>query len=356
MKLLYISSFHPALEYDDLTIFSDLGIDWFSTGVYLNPQQPHKVNMRCPFNKEPNIDLINEWQALNPQTWFIPRTHNVNFTKHFIDKFDVIFISNFAFYLNHWDVFKHKPVIYRTYDGHDPTNEKNISLLKNEGLKIVRLFEFETRIPFITKEDAVIGNFVDSNIYKNWNGLEECVLSFNNDFASRVKILLSNNTLMFQGYPLYYEIQKQFKCKYYGFDHTPNCSTNFSLGGIEWEAQKNEYRNNRVYFSLGSKPGPYTYNFLEALMTGIPTISFGHKLGDYNHPWYMGSYEVPEIIENGVNGFYSDNIEELKEYIHILLENFEFAKIISENSRKLAIKKFDKPQIIEKWKNFLEKL
>ena len=40
MNILYISSFHAVLEFDELTALTELGHTWFSTGQYLNPHKP----------------------------------------------------------------------------------------------------------------------------------------------------------------------------------------------------------------------------------------------------------------------------------------------------------------------------
>ena len=66
-------------------------------------------------------------------------------------------------------------------------------------------------------------------------------------------------------------------------------------------------------------------------------------------------YEVDEIIENGINGFIGNNIQELRKYIEVLLEDHELAKSISVNARKTAIEYFGKKKIGEQWKTLLLK-
>jgi glycosyltransferase involved in cell wall biosynthesis len=56
----------------------------------------------------------------------------------------------------------------------------------------------------------------------------------------------------------------------------------------------------------------------------------------------MNVYEVDKIIQNGVNGFVSDNIDELRGYVRMLLDKPLEAKRIGEAGRKTAIELFDK--------------
>jgi intein/homing endonuclease len=97
-------------------------------------------------------------------------------------------------------------------------------------------------------------------------------------------------------------------------------------------------------------PAPYTMAWQEALMTGIPTVNIGLNLAGFN------TFEVPYLIENGVNGFVSDSILELRRAVSALLEDHGLAKRISEKGRELALSLFDKGKIKEQWRAFFESL
>ena len=68
------------------------------------------------------------------------------------------------------------------------------------------------------------------------------------------------------------------------------------------------------------------------------------------------NYEIPEIIHNGVNGYISDSIQELRGYIELLLSDHEKAKQIGEAGRQTAIKLFSKGPIMQQWASFLKAL
>ena len=84
-------------------------------------------------------------------------------------------------------------------------------------------------------------------------------------------------------------------------------------------------------------------------MTGIPVVAIGSSLARFH-------LEVPFLIDNGVNGFTSNNLLDLREYISTLLEDHNLTKRISVEGRKKAIELFDKDKIRKQWKAFFESL
>jgi len=97
---------------------------------------------------------------------------------------------------------------------------------------------------------------------------------------------------------------------------------------------------------------------MEAMMTGIPVVAIGSELANaivpQNERWDY--YDIPTIIKNGSNGFYSDNINELRGYISQLFEDEELAKRISQEGRKTAIRLWGKDHIKKNWEEFFAKL
>jgi glycosyltransferase involved in cell wall biosynthesis len=108
-----------------------------------------------------------------------------------------------------------------------------------------------------------------------------------------------------------------------------------------------------VYFYTGTYPASYTLNFIEAFMTGIPIVAIGERLG--NSPFELGqkTYEIPDIITQATDGFYSDDPAELRGVIQRLLDDESLARFISKNARKRAIELFGKDRIKLLWKEYL---
>lgn len=357
-KVLYVSSNHPVLEYDDLTVFTDLGVDWFSTGIYINPQEPLPLCKRRSIDIAQNTDLAKQFYKDNPGFNFDPHLGYppaVNLTKKFLDNFDIIIINNFMHFLTgNWEVLKDKKVFFRTYYYTDPHKELELKKLrKDSDLKVVRMFPQELNIPGNVGADYLIQNYVDGDEYHGWTGEESNILTFQNDMLVRLNYKDSFGKVVFDSYHAYMQVVQSHSAQYdlYGYNNrVPQ-----SKGVVSWRKQKDLYKSSRCYFSLGSKPGPYTYTFLEAMSTGTPTINFGPKLGDYDHPWYKKSYIVPDIIEHGVDGFVSDDLSEITSIIDELLENHDLAKTIAENARPKILKRFGRNVATEQWREFFSK-
>ena len=63
---------------------------------------------------------------------------------------------------------------------------------------------------------------------------------------------------------------------------------------------------------------------------------------------------IPEIIENGVNGFISNDPEELKHYLVDLLNDEDLAKEIGNNARKTITEKHSASKFVNRWNEVLE--
>jgi glycosyltransferase involved in cell wall biosynthesis len=58
---------------------------------------------------------------------------------------------------------------------------------------------------------------------------------------------------------------------------------------------------------------------------------------------------IPEIIENGVNGFLSNDERELRGYCELLLNDAELANKLGSNARKTIEEKFNKERFLNQW-------
>ena len=267
------------------------------------------------------------------------------------NKFDLVFIDHCCPYpytlKDNWEVIKHKPVIWRTYTQQNSQIELMTQPYRNRGLKIVRLSPKDRTIPNYAGDDAVIRSPMDPEVYKDWNGKSNSVITFLNFFAKRRQV---SNT------DIYLKIRNKFPDKFHLYGgYNEDCSV--SEGYLTWNEQKKKYQEASVYFSLGAKPASLTYNFMEAMLTGCPIVTWGKRLGSYFYlaDW-KDTYEVPELCENGVHCFYSDNEKELEDYIRMLLTDRTLAETISKNGREFAIKMWDKTTVMNQWKEFFKKV
>lgn len=337
MKLLYISC-HETLEYDELKLFTELGIDVFSyQGAYMNPLGHESL-------KRPNISGMAYHDELALEAVKYAKT---KIPKEFFDKFDVIMVMHDPnVIVENWDRTRHKTVIWRSIGQSTMHVENMLRRMKYDGIKIVRMSPMEENIPGYIGSDVMIRFYKDPEEWKDYNGNEKRVINFTQSLLGR---------RIFCHYDAIHQLFQGFPALVYG-------SGNTDLGGLDggelpFNLMKGALRDNRVFAYGGTWPSPYTLAFIEAMMTGIPMICVGKKIVEED-PLLdrINYYEISDIIRNGVNGFVSDNINELRDNIHLLLEDKELARSIGDNGRKTAIELFGKEKIKQEWNTFFKTL
>lgn len=356
MKVLYLSGYHPVLEYDECLILEELGYHWFSTGVYLDPDSPLNyphLNLRNPIPTcipEFMAEMKEEFLSYNPgyvSKFSGMNRPNTKLTKEFVDNFDIVFATQINAIKDNWEVLKHKPVIWRTVGGVKPEWEVQMKPFVDSGnIHPVRFSEVEFETP-INNGGIAIRNYVDEDVYKGWEGTDLSVLTFQSWFAQRRSL---KNV---QAY-LKYRKSCNHRCRLFGASVYKDPIVE---GTPTWTQQIDLYKKSRAYFYIGSNIPAPTYNFLEAMMTGIPIITLGPKSGGIQSP-KTGEYlhEVSSFMSESDCGACSDNIQELLEYTDSLFNSPSYAKEVSKNCRNTALKYFSKQVAKSRWKELLESL
>jgi len=101
-----------------------------------------------------------------------------------------------------------------------------------------------------------------------------------------------------------------------------------------------EYNKCAVYFN-SSTLSPIPTSLLEAMSCGCAVVS-------------TATCMIPEIIENGVNGFISNDETELRSKLAYLLYNKDAAKAMGEKARQTIELKFPEQTFIKKWNNIFD--
>ena len=65
-------------------------------------------------------------------------------------------------------------------------------------------------------------------------------------------------------------------------------------------------------------------------------------------------YDQHNIIDNEINGFYSDNIEQLRDYLKNLLDNKTLASKIGSAGRQLGMKLYSREVVKDKWEQLFK--
>lgn len=333
-KLLYLSC-HSIAEYDEVKLFKEIGLDVFSHGAYLDPQNP--ADDKRPALPGERDDRLIKLAEENPKE---------KMSKEFIDNFDIVYSHWMPNWItDNWDNMKHKIVIFRTTGQSSFPDEIKFQKLRSEGMLLVRYSPAETTIPSYAGSDALIRFYKDPNEFRGWNGNIRKVITTGQSLKDREKFCNLDAFLVATD----------------GFPRTIFGPENKNLGDLDggclsYENMKKVLRDHRVYFYTGTHPASYTLGFIEALMTGIPVVAIGPGLGNAPFLPEQQTYEIPYILRNGENGFWSDDINTLREWIQILLDNKESAHKIGQGGRLKAMELFGKEKIKNQWKEFFERL
>lgn len=340
MKILFIGC-HEILERDELSLLHELGHDVFSyQGAYSNPQG--HINL-----KRPGIPGMEYHQDLDEESRLYAKT---KIPQSFFDKFDsVIIMHDPAVVVENWDRMKHKPVVWRSIGQSTSYVENMIRRMRYDGMRIVRMSPMEEKITGFIGSDAMIRFYKDPDEWKDWNGNTKRAINFTQSLLGR---------RIDCHYDAIHRIMEGFPALIYGSGNTDLWA--LDGGELTYELMKGALRDNRVFVYGGTWPSPYTLAVQEAMMTGIPIVAIGQHLAE-DLPERaiqdrINYYEMPLIIDNGKNGFISDDINELRDDVHKLLEDQELAAQIGAQGRKRAIHLWGKEPIKQAWSDFLSQL
>jgi hypothetical protein len=340
MKILYLSC-HSILEYDEVKLLHELGHEVFSPGAYVEPDNPGDASLRPSIpGLSYDEDLLKQWHKLAGEH---PGEDTKDYlTKEFVDNFDCVIVMHLPRWIErNWDAIKHKRVIWRTIGQSIPTVEVQLAKYRKQGMQIVRYSPKETTLDRYIGDDALIRFYKDPDEYGPWTGENKRVITFAQHMAKRNAAC---------NYQFFENTTRPFERHLFG---PGNEGKEWTSGKVPYEQLKREMCENRVYFYTGTHPASYTLNFMEAWMTGMPIVAIGNARG--NAPYFPGVYlyEVGELIENGVTGFVSDQMTEIRKYITDLFNDDAMAQEISKNARAQAIKVFGRDTIAPQWKEFL---
>jgi glycosyltransferase involved in cell wall biosynthesis len=336
MRILYISC-HSVLEYDEILLLSELGHEVFPLGgfVYLGGYQGFDFR---PLEKSfinPDLTKIIEDEKDSFSRGIIP--------PDFLSYFDLIIVMHDPQWLyKNWHNLKKYPVIWRSIGQSNRLLERSLHPFVRDGLKIIRYSPKERNITDYAGESGIVRFYKDPNEFKGWIGSKSQVLSVIQEIIKRG---IFNNLSLFQ------EMANLVPIKLYG---PGNDLLPYSMGMASYDELKEAYRTYRCFFYTGTIPASYTLSFIEAFMTGIPVVALGHELFNYEAIIQdRTTYEVPDFITHGEDGFVCHSVEEIKYIINCLLSYPNLAKSISEKGRARAIELFSKDKAKEAWKGVL---
>lgn len=332
MKLLYLSC-HSILEYDELRIFQELGIDVFSHGAYHNPQN-------LDDKKRPPLNLP-YYKQFSDNTLLYPKE---NLDPELIKWADTIICMHVSdWLLNNWQKLKGKRIILRTIGQSTIEDENKLRWMRREGLEIVRYSPREKTIPGFIEEDAIIRFAKKSEEFGPWKGTKNQVITVAQSFRQRD---FSCN------YNIFEKATLDYPRKVFG-PHNEDLGGTYG-GCPDYQGLRDELSAGLLYFYTGTYPASYTLNFMEAAMTGLPMVALGDFLGNGTEFAGQQTYEVAEMLKKYDAGLIGDSIIELRAAVDTLFNQPELRKKYSRNIRSMAIDLFDQDKIKRQWKEYLK--
>jgi hypothetical protein len=331
MRILYVGV-HEVLEYDELRILTALGHEVIVMGSYTDPRNQNRLRPDQP-GLNPDSPLMQ--LALNSRRDALPEA--------LIDPMDVIIVMHEPQHLlKNWARLRHKRVIWRTIGQSVWFTEEMLAGLRADGLQIVRCSPAEARIPGCLGSDALIRFGKDPAEYAHWSGSSPGVISFTQYLLQR-GVHCSSEMVQQMASALPFTL--------YGGG---NESLTFAGGMLSLDEQKKVLRTARAYFNANTHPASYTLSFIEAWMTGIPVVSVGPMLGNPRNAEYtQETFEVPDLITDGVNGYCSDDPQRLRTVLQDLLNDEALARSIGAAGRGRAIELFGIESVRDQWRQFL---
>lgn len=177
------------------------------------------------------------------------------------------------------------------------------------------------------EDSMVVHHMVNTELFKPGKNNINKVLSVVNDFKNRD---------IFCGYNLYNQVRQGMEDSFVLFGDNPGLSRKAE----SVEELSNIYSSNKIFLNT-SLVSPIPTALLEAMSSGCAVIS-------------TATCMIPEIIQNGVNGFISNDVEELREYVSLLLSDNDLCEELGREARKTIERNFNKEKFTKSWSSIFK--
>lgn len=315
-KLLYVSV-HPVLEYDETSLFSEMGVSVSSLTACEDSE-----------NQSAPLRPMSAASSAEPEP---------------LDRFDIILSSSVDWLVENWHTIKKKKVIWRTFGRSDRFTEQRMRPFRAEGLQIVRYSPMEARIDGYLGAEAFIRPYKDPEVFQGWTGRKETIINYTRNMKYRGREC---------NFAFLKKVVRGFPFKLAG-PQNDNIDEPWAGGLVGFDEMIADLQACRAYLYTGTYPACYTLSFVEAWMTGIPVVALGRGRG--SDPQVPGPplYEIPDLVSHGVDGFFSDDEKELGQILKDLILDHRYAAGIGEKGRQKAIEIFGKKRQKARWAEFL---
>lgn len=331
---------HSIEEYDQVRLLHGLGYQVASIGGYIDPAHPHDtkrpaLDVPCYSDVKLAVDNLGEKDNLG-----VAQSHIPDDILAWLGKDGTIIYHHYLERLfGQWDHLRDwreggGRIIWRTVGQSTEANELRAQPFRDDGLEIVRYSPRERNIPEYAGEDVMIRFFKDPAEWHGWTGEHKWVINFTQHLYQRDP---------WTNYGFWKEATRGLQARALG----PGSEAIGGTGELSLEDMQGELRQNRCYLYTGTQPASYTLGLIEAMMTGIPTISIGPdsmQVFPYGHELFEGHL---------LTGAFTATPEAAKLVLSKLLEDDDLAREFSKEQREHTIAGFGIEGVGAAWKEFL---
>ncbi len=281
-----------------------------------------------------SIDGNKEWnkkQTKPPENYYIlPK----NQLPPFIDIDFILVQSKFWQYQMCQRILQQIPVPVIVLEHTLPTpqtiDEQHIEQMRSMiGNVNIFISEFSANAWHINGDSHVLYHGVDCETFKPTSvEKQDHILTVANDFKKR------DFCLNYSGWE---RITQGMKTKLIGEENGPNSIVCDNVDDLT-----REYNSCQIYLNTTTL-SPIPMSLLEAMACGCAVVS-------------TATCMIPEVIQNGINGYISNDEEELKSFIKNLQESEELRKKIGENARTTIQNMFSEEDFIHNWNSVFDKV
>lgn len=295
---------HSIEAFDMLRLYHGLGIEAFDLGGYINPGQPHDP-------KRPALPEVPFFPDLKAVVDGLGQPDNLGAAQSYIPDELLEWLGDDGALVWHhyldsrlvpqWERLRDwkrgapgRRVIWRTVGQSTDNNERLMAPLHDEGLEIVRYSPKERAIPGYAGEDAVIRFYKDPAEFGPWVGDIPAVINVTQDLFRRSCEDDGTTKPIGQQWTNYTFWADATK----GMPAVPMGPGSEAIGGtgtLTYPKMREMLARGRVYLYTGTQPASYTLGLIEAMMSGIPTVSIP---ATYMRIWPYGPdlFEGPDIV------------------------------------------------------------
>ena len=318
------------LEHDELRLLRDLGHDVFSLGAYFHGGAGD--TFRSPLDLGPvNASLLEQFSTLGCH--MLPG--DMHLAAEWVALFDVcIVMHDVHLVAAQWDVLSTRPVFLRLIG--QSIEATNVAALpwRSRGLRVIRYSPNEMLADSHVFGDPTIRFGKYPADYGPWTGGDPRVLTFANNFRSRYP----------EDFASWCQVTADLDPAL-GGGGDEGCPG--ALGLVSPEQQQTLLRQCAAYLYCTGSNVPYTLNFIEAWMSGIPIVVL--DAGAQRDRFF----EIAHLIRHGVDGFVCSDPESAREAIATLQADPALGERIGQAGRASAIALFGDSVIKAEWQALL---